>query len=218
MSSHPARNTDEPLQTTDNIPPLVNIEVQNGVNPNNNPLTAESILRNIQGNPNAIPAELERSLNTQITNLSSRVKFAIPLLSLVLIKYLIDNIVSFGFAGFVLYNYEKVKAMLQTQLALKERSDVKVLTSIMVSCVGLLNIIFFSLDYLNYSQHLLGRLLFSNVSKHSIESNLYQLIWDCFITDLVVQIFITLIKSIMSVVLDQKHHLLEFIRQIPALG
>jgi hypothetical protein len=188
------------------------------VNEDNNVETVNSVNPLIQGIPQNT-AEIERNLTNQISNLSSRVKFAIPILSLLILKLVFDNITVVVISCAILYGFERIKANLQTQLALKERSDSKALFIIIASCVGTLLVFVFALPYLNYRQQLQARLSIStDIWKHSIESNLFQLIWDCFLTDLFVQIFFTMVKAVLSLFFDQSHNVLDLLKKIPFSG
>jgi hypothetical protein len=168
--------------------------------------------------PNSLP-ELEASLSNQLSNLSTRVKFTLPLIFLLILKYIFDNFLCCILTLFIMYNYEKLKYSLQQQIALKERSDLKTLLSLVGYLSGLLATLLYSLHLLNYNQSLIGRLILSwNVPKESLENGLFQLIWDCFITDLTIHMTLTIIKGITCICIDQKHSLIEYVKTIALIG
>lgn len=163
---------------------------------NNNPAS---------GNNNNTPLDLNNidvNLMQQYSRLSYRYKFLIPFCVLILLKTFLDHIISFVLLVLFMAAFKRLKQHFQHHLALKNQSTPKAWLSILGLNISLLSSTLLLLKYLNYTQRLPERLILYSVRFAPDELSSLQIIWDCVVTDIIIQLGIVLLKVIVCIVVD----------------
>jgi len=157
---------------------------------------------------------IERSISQQINSMSSHTKFVIPLMLLVLLKYFYDHFRCFVVAITVGMIYERLKTLLNNQIALKERSEFRALLNVFFFSLSLLALTVELLPYLDYKLNLGERLMLYSYIPESYHPTLLQVIWDCYLTDWIVQMAFIAVKSVAYLFLHQRETVVAFIKKI----
>ncbi len=141
-------------------------------------------------------SQLERTISGEFSSLSNHSKLLIPFAILLLIKFLVNNLLTGSVVICVACLLERIRSTLNTQIALKSQMSVKVLSWLLLGNLFLMVSFVSILDNIGYTEDLKLRLLFIYGAKDANNVSIGSVIWNCWLTDLFVQMCTMLVKTI----------------------
>jgi len=133
------------------------------------------------------------ALQLELSNWSSRAKFMVPIIVLILLKILADHIIT----GFVVIlcvsSFYRMKTAFELELSLKDRSSSLNLVGLLFGSMGLLYAMIIEIRLLNYHDSISDRLQF-HLPESKVGFNLLNILWICIVTDGVVQLMVLVCK------------------------
>ena len=133
------------------------------------------------------------ALQLELSNWSSRAKFMVPIIVLILLKILADHILT----GFVVIlcttSFYRLKTAFELELSLKDRSSSVNLVGLLLGSMGLLYAMIVEIRLLNYHDSISDRLQF-HLPESKLGFNLLNILWVCIVTDGVVQLMVLVCK------------------------
>eukprot|EP01039_Chlorochromonas_danica_P005251 gene5251-5785_t len=150
-------------------------------------------------------AQLEQSLNMELSRHSGYLKIYIPFFLLLFIKFLINHLATGLLVLSFLVGIKRLRDVLDIQLSLKSHMNTKVLIWTTFIASMLLLSFYSFLDMLEYGEDLQSRMLFVYASKGEGRFSFFEVMWNCWLTDLFVQIFSLLVRSLLCLGLSSEY-------------
>ncbi len=132
-------------------------------------------------------AEARQNVVNFYRELSSQAKFLLSFLILVALKLICYYLVMLVLMGSIWYGFYKVRKVVDVQLSLKSRANIKTLGFMFAANIILLGSTIVFVDSLGYTEKFIYHLLLMSVNKQKT-NNILEVVWNCLVMDLFIQL------------------------------